>query len=337
MKYEHNDINNLDAFNLNIKEIWEPKIETPFGNMTLNNQKVIYSIDGNKLTPLGNSRSKQYQLVNPIDLFSKHAKKLSEVNNLNLSKNNIEIVDNVYDGGRKQQRSITFKDMIVEDVDDKSTIFMKSDTYNSVDMSWMFQNHTGGFRDSCSNGCVFGGTRLFHTKQKHTTNLNIDAILKQVTNIISNRDNNKQVIKQYQDKKMTRREFAYILVNTICKKINKLNKYDGIEEKYGVNKKLLGYFLDKFDMYSSSLGNTVWAGYNSLTDYSTHVNGEYERNGVIYKMTRANASPHTARMKREDKILSFLNDNLFLTFLNTGFNENQLSDVRSFKIEQYLN
>ena len=243
----------------------------------------------------------------------------------------------MYDGGRKQQRSITFKDMIVEDVDDKSTIFMKSDTYNSVDMSWMFQNHTGGFRDSCSNGCVFGGTRLFHTKQKHTTNLNIDAILKQVTNIISNWDNNKQVIKQYQDKKMTRREFAYILVNTICKKINKLNKYDGIEEKYGVNKKLLGYFLDKFDMYSSSLGNTVWAGYNSLTDYSTHVNGEYERNGVIYKMTRANASPHTARMKREDKILSFLNDNLFLTFLNTGFNENQLSDVRSFKIEQYLN
>ena len=54
-------------------------------------------------------------------------------------------------------------------------------------------------------------------------------------------------------------------------------------------------------------------------------------------MTRANASPHTARMKREDKILSFLNDNLFLTFLNTGFNENQLSGVRSFKIEQYLN
>jgi hypothetical protein len=90
-------------------------------------------------------------------------------------------------------------------------------------------------------------------------------------------------------------------------------------------------------MYSGSLGNTVWAGYNALTDYSTHVNGVYERNGVEYKMTRANASEHTARMKREDKILSFLNDNLFLTFLNTGFNENQLSDVRSFKIEQYLN
>ena len=121
MKYEHNDINNLDAFNLNIKEIWEPKIETPFGNMTLNNQKVIYSIDGNKLTPLGNSRSKQYQLVNPIDLFSKHANKLSEVSNLNLSKDNIDHWYSYVEKSPFGRLEIKFKSKLINKRNKKTT------------------------------------------------------------------------------------------------------------------------------------------------------------------------------------------------------------------------
>jgi hypothetical protein len=311
----HNDINNLDAFKLDIKEVWEPTIETKFGPVKLEGQKILF--EKNSLAPLGRSRSKQYKLIDPKKLFSSHAKKLISDNKINM--NNIEVHDSIFEGGKKQKRSIIFKDYSIKD-NSGSTVFMRSDTYNSVDMSWMFQNHTGAFRDSCANGCVFGGQRLYHTKQKHTLNLNIPSILKQVSETLEIWANNKDTMKKYMDIKMDYKQVAFLLCETICKKINSLSKY-GIQEKVSVNKKLLEYFLNKFDEQQGALGDTVWNFYNCLTYYSSHINDTFTRiddRGIEkeIKMTRAGSNVHTAQVKREEKVRDLLNDKLFIAFID---------------------
>jgi ABC-type phosphate transport system auxiliary subunit len=195
---------------------------------------------------------------------------------------------------------------------DNSKVNMRSDIFNSVDMSWMYQAFAGAYRDLCRNSLVFGGQRMYHVKQKHTTGLNVSATLNQVTKTIQMFNENKELMDKMIKQEVTLEQVAYILAQNIAKKKSGLSRY-GIQQKVEVNKKLLDYFLYQFDKEKGNLGSTVWNLFNALTHWSTHIDDTFEREnektGEIKEvsMTRIGSKTHTAQVKREDKVREFMN------------------------------
>ena len=307
----HDNILDVSLFEMPIKKAVNPKIilDNEEGKPTstiMNDNVVVYRPDTMEI--LGRSRSNKYKIIEPAILFQKHAEKVMQDKNL---PRNIEITDSIYEGGRKQKRTIAFPDL-THVMPDNSKVNMRSDIFNSVDMSWMYQAFAGAYRDLCRNSLVFGGQRMYHVKQKHTTGLNVNATLNQVTKTIQMFNENKDLMDKMINQKITLDEVAYILAQNIAKKKSGLSRF-GIQQKVEVNKKLLDYFLYQFDRETGNLGSTVWNLFNALTHWSTHIDDTFEREnektGEITEvsMTRAGSKTHTAQVKREDKVREFMN------------------------------
>ena len=307
----HDNILDVSLFEMPIKKAVNPKIildnEEGIPTSTImNDNVVVYRPDTMEI--LGRSRSNKYKIIEPAILFQKHAEKVMQDKNL---PRNIVVTDSIYEGGRKQKRTIAFPDL-THVMPDNSKVNMRSDIFNSVDMSWMYQAFAGAYRDLCRNSLVFGGQRMYHVKQKHTTGLNVNATLNQVTKTIQMFNENKELMDKMINQKITLDEVAYILAQNIAKKKSGLSRF-GIQQKVEVNKKLLDYFLYQFDREKNNLGSTVWNLFNALTHWSTHIDDTFEREnektGEITEvsMTRAGSKTHTAQVKREDKVREFMN------------------------------
>ena len=307
----HDNIMDVSLFEMPIKKAVNPKIildneeGIPTSTM-MNDQVVVYRPDTMEI--LGRSRSNKYKIIEPAILFQKHAEKVMQDKNL---PRNIIVTDSIYEGGKKQKRTIAFPDL-THVMPDNSKVNMRSDIFNSVDMSWMYQAFAGAYRDLCRNSLVFGGQRMYHVKQKHTTGLNVSATLNQVTKTIQMFNENKELMDKMINQEVTLDQVAYILAQNIAKKKSGLSRY-GIQQKVEVNKKLLDYFLYQFDREQGNLGSTVWNLFNALTHWSTHIDDTFEREnektGEITEvsMTRAGSKTHTAQVKREDKVREFMN------------------------------
>ena len=314
--YEHKNLFDVSMFDIPTKTITNPQVILKNQNgeevkAVMDNQVIVYRPD--TLEFMGNSRSTKYKVVDPKELYLTHAKRLTELSEIkenNFSLSNIKIIDKVYEGGRKQHREIQFPDLHKK-FDDGSIVNMRSDVFNSLDMSWLYQCFAGAYRDLCANGLVFGGQRMFHVKSKHTKGLNVGATLRQVTNTIKHFEENWQLMEAMMNRQISLKGMAHILANNICaKKMKSKQLLD--DTKVEPNYKLLDYFIDKIERESGSLGYTVWNLYNALTFWSSHIDDEFERidengNARTIKMTRAGSKPHTARTKREDKIREFMN------------------------------
>ena len=311
MHIQHNNLLDVSAFDMPIKKVINPPITLPNidGIQTptlMDDQVVVYRPD--TMDILGRSRSKKYKVVEPTKLYTAHAKKLLEQNNLPLS--DVIVDDYVYEGGRKQKRTVTLPSLTKE-MTDGSKVSMRSDIFNSVDMSWLYQAFAGAYRDLCRNSLVFGGQRMYHIKQKHTTGLNVLSTLKSVGNTFKLFNENKELMDKMLKQEISVKAMAHILANNICKKKESSKKLLD-DTSISVNYKLLDYFIDKIEGESGNLGYTVWNLYNALTHRSTHIDDTFERlddKGLAHeiKMTRADSKVHTARTKREDKVREFMN------------------------------
>jgi len=311
MTRTHDNLMDVSLFDMPIKKVINPPITLPDENgvqtpTLMNDQVIVYRPDTMEI--LGRSRSNKYKIIEPSVLFQKHAEKVLEQSDL---PKNVIVTDSIYEGGRKQKRTVEYPDL-THVMPDKSNVNMRSDIFNSVDMSWMYQAFAGAYRDLCRNSLVFGGQRMYHVKQKHTTGLNVSATLNQVTKTIQMFNENKELMDKMIKQEVTLEQVAYILAQNIAKKKSGLSRY-GIQQKVEVNKKLLDYFLYQFDKEKGNLGSTVWNLFNALTHWSTHIDDTFEREnektGEIKEvsMTRIGSKTHTAQVKREDKVREFMN------------------------------
>ena len=307
---EHTNLMDVSLFDFPIKKVTSPLIQLEnvkgeLEQVTMDKQVIVYRPD--TMEVLGNSRSSKYKIVEPAILFQKHAEKMMSSPDL---PKNVVVTDSLYEGGKKQKRTVAFPDL-THVMPDNSKVNMRTDIFNSVDMSWMYQAFAGAYRDLCRNSLVFGGKRMFHIKQKHTTGLNVSATLNQITKTIEMFNENKDLMDKMINQKVSLEQVAYILAQNIAKKKSGLSRY-GIQQKVEVNKKLLDYFLFQFDKETGNLGSTVWNLFNALTHWSTHIDDTFERENEKGKvtevsMTRAGSKEHTAQVKREDKVREFMN------------------------------
>lgn len=322
MHIQHNNLLDVSAFDMPIKSITNPEIILKDINgveqkTTMDDQVIVYRPD--TMDILGRSRSKKYKIVEPTELYSAHAKKLLEQKDLPLS--DVIVDDYVYEGGRKQKRTVTFPSLTKRI--ENSEVAMRSDIFNSVDMSWMYQAFAGAYRDLCRNSLVFGGQRMYHIKQKHTTGLNVLSTLKSVGNTFQLFNENSELMDKMLKQEISLKTMAHILANNICKKKENSKKLLD-DTSISVNYKLLDYFIDKIEQESGNLGYTVWNLYNALTHWSTHIDDTFERlddKGVAkeIKMSRAGSKEHTARTKREDKVREFMNGEDWANLLNNTY------------------
>ena len=307
----HNNLLDVSFFDMPIESKINPTIllkdmDGIEQKTTMDNQVVVYRPD--TMDILGRSRSTKYKIVEPAKLYTAHAKKLLEQKDLPLS--DVIVDDYIYEGGRKQKRTVTLPSL-TKQMNDGSKVSMRSDIFNSVDMSWMYQAFAGAYRDLCRNSLVFGGQRMYHVRQKHTTGLNVLSTLKSIGKTFQLFNENQDLMDKMLKQEISLKTMAHILASNICKKKESSKQLLG-DTSISVNYKLLDYFIDRIEQESGNLGYTVWNLYNALTHWSTHIDDTFERlddKGIAHeiKMTRAGSQIHTARTKREDKVREFMN------------------------------
>jgi hypothetical protein len=248
--------------------------------------------------------AKTYKLVDHGLAFQAQAESI--FNNTELPHDNFTVVDRLFDNGRRATRAVYFNDLQF-DVDGKGNgITARADIINSVDMSWAFQVFSGAYRDYCRNTCVFGGQKAYHQKRKHTSNLSVSAMVEKAALGLHMFMNHKDQMDKWRTIELDPSQWVEILENTVCRKGGEAAQLS-TDRNARVNGRLLDYLNHRFTEEKRELGPTLWAGYNALTHWATHVDETWERpDGTEISTGRATSNPHRVRLQREAKVRNVL-------------------------------
>ena len=234
---------------------------------------------------------KTYQLVPHQTMMQVQAEQLAE----SPLGGRLRVVDRLFEAGKKAHRTIYFEDLKADVKGHKvssDSVVPRLDVFNSIDMSWSFQVFSGAYRDLCRNTLVFGGEKAYHQKRRHTRNLDTSALTGKAVLSLDMFQNQREQMDRWASLGLSSRQFVDVLSETICKR--KARPSDG--EKQPVNKSLLNYLGDQFEEEAKELGETMWAGYNALTHWSTHT----------LEKGREKQKQHDAQRKRADMVRDVL-------------------------------
>ena len=298
IQYDHNNPFDLSLFT--DRAVFErvpiaAEIEEPYYNDNILNNVGIdnYHAILNKATgQLVDMRPipKTYQLVPHQTMMQVQAEQLAD----SPLGGKLRVVDRLFEAGKKAHRTIYFEDMKadVRSRQGSDSVVPRLDVFNSIDMSWAFQVFSGAYRDLCRNTLVFGGEKAYHQKRRHTRNLDTSALTGKAVLSLDMFQNQREQMDRWASLGLSSRQFVDVLSETICKR--KARPSD--REEQPINKSLLNYLGDQFEEEAKELGETMWAGYNALTHWSTHT----------LEKGRENQKQHDAQRKRADMVRDVL-------------------------------
>ena len=297
-EFVHNDVRNIKLFeDVGTVEPTPLFVDKPFGVGMGTMQKLdkyralISTHTGDVLNcrPISDT----YKLVNHSEIFEKQGKYLQE--NSDLPLNNVEVIDRVFENGRRATRTIHFNDLKM-DVGQNDLVKCRLDVFNSVDMSWAFQVFSGAYRSLCQNTQVFGGEKAYQHKHMHTQNLNVDAMLNNAQTNLQSWNENKEQMLAWKKSPISDQEFAQFLTNTLCKVEHGKGTRLVADSTHKVNNKLLNFMVDVFQKESQDCGRNMWSAYNALTYWSTHTDASYiDKNGKDQTLGETK-SKHTVQL-----------------------------------------
>ena len=235
---------------------------------------LVNAATGKLLSP--RAVSDTYTLENHADLYAKHSALIQQTN---LPYNNVEVIDEITDNGLKARRSIRYLD--TGKLVGGNEIFCRSDVISSIDMSWAFQMFSGAYNSYCENSMVFGGTRAFYNKSKHTKNFNSGALLKTANQLLETYTLQSEKFDRWISQNLTYDMVVDFLKTNIAdypiSEVEKLGAAAaGKTLTPQINYKKLGVLLQLWEDYAHSMGRNAWALYNVLTHYSTHTHETYQ-------------------------------------------------------------
>jgi hypothetical protein len=207
--------------------------------------------------------------LKPHDLLM--AEQAEQITRSELPVGNVEVVDRIFEEGVRVHRTIYFHDLISNIGKESDMVRCRLDVFNSVDKSWSFQIFSGAYRDLCRNTLVFGGEKAYHQKKKHVGSMSTDAMTEKAIMGLDMWANQSEQMKLWQQAKLTEKQFVEMLKETICRKNTKAANHEGLAESVSVNERRLNYLLERFAEERRELGETMWAGYNALTHWATHL------------------------------------------------------------------
>ena len=185
---------------------------------------------------------------------------------------NVEVCDRIYEEGLRVHRTIYFHDLVDRSrtrTGQEDVSRCRLDIFNSVDKSWTLQVFSGAYRDLCRNTLVFGGSKAYHQKQKHTKNMNAGALITKGVLGLEMWDNQRETMQAYREIGMTEKQFNDVLIDSGM--IDKVGKVAANNDDLKVNQRKLGTLLDLYGKETRELGQTMWAAFNALTHWSTHL------------------------------------------------------------------
>ena len=197
--YQHKNIDDLTMFDfeVNRKPLF---IEVEGGGGLMKKIEKKFAVVRSDTDEVLGVHGKTYKIVPHVDMFQKHAE---AVKKSSAYTPNVEIIDQLWDNGGKARRTIHFLAHQKSIKDNQALVNMRSDTFNSLDGSFSFQVFSGMFRSLCLNTLVFGGEKFYHSKQKHTTNINIISAVAKIANSLSLYINNVDKLMLWKNKKVT--------------------------------------------------------------------------------------------------------------------------------------
>ena len=208
----------------------------------------------------------------------------------------LRVVDRLFEAGKKAHRTIYFEDLKADVKGHKvssDSVVPRLDVFNSIDMSWAFQVFSGAYRDLCRNTLVFGGKKAYHQKRRHTRNLDTSALTGKAVLSLDMFTNQRELMNRWASIGLTPRAFQNVLEDTLCQRPARPS--DKPDEK-PINKGLLDYMVNQYHDEALELGETMWAGYNALTHWSTHT----------LEKGREKQKQHDAQRKRADMVRDVL-------------------------------
>ena len=116
---------------------------------------------------------------------------------------------------------------------------------------------------------------MYHAKRKHTSGLDIDAEVAKVANMTEMFGHNYEQMRVWMNTKITDLQAGTMLAETLAKKVSRSGSL-GIEGAKVINQQLLDKLLCQWEKEKVSLGSTLWALYNAVTYWATHVDAAYE-------------------------------------------------------------
>ena len=240
---------------------------------------------------------KTYQLVPHQDMMRVQAEQLAD----SPLGGRLRVIDRLFEAGKKAHRTIYFEDLKadVRSRQGSDSVVPRLDVFNSIDMSWSFQVFSGAYRDLCRNTLVFGGEKAYHQKRRHTRNLDTSALTGKAVLSLDMFQNQREQMDKWASLGLSSRQFVDVLSETICKR--KARPSD--KEEQPINKSLLNYLSDQFEEEAKELGQTMWAGYNALTHWSTHT----------LEKGREKQKQHDAQRKRADMVRDVLTSDAWQT------------------------
>lgn len=261
-RLNHNDLEDYTLFET--PAIKTDCLFTDINKLVVNNDdyKTVINPDTNRTFGIV---KKDFKLVNHLDVFPSITKKM-----ISLFGSNIEIIDTSYNYGAYASRQFIFND-ITHDLNKANTNLKVDDI---VKMSLTIFNGLGGnaslggighaFRLACLNGQV-SLKNMFKLIFRHTKNLDVS-----VFNHASGRiaECFHQQVKEFnimRDISINYNDVRFILESTIAK-VKEIKD----QSKERSNPKM-DTILSQFDKEKIKLGSTLYAFYNALTHYSTHV------------------------------------------------------------------
>ena len=219
--------------------------------------------------------SRHYALIPHDSLFEKQAALLAESD---LPDDNVTVTDRIYGYGKRVHRTVVFHDLNTETrtrTGKPDLVECRMDIFNSVDLSWAFQVFSGAYRDLCRNSLVFGGAKSYHQRKIHKGHISVDAMISKAGFGLDMWMNNRHQMEVWRNSHCSEFDFQRMLKQSICRKNTRAAKHD---ETLAINESKLNWLLERFKEETPELGSTLWAAYNALTHYATHLPGTHTRN-----------------------------------------------------------
>jgi len=162
---------------------------------------------------------------------------------------------------------------------------------------------------------VFGGERTFHTKKKHTTNLDVGAVIGKASAALGLFSSNVELLDRLRSIPCDFEQAKELFSKTIAARPASASED---KSKSYVTKTKLEYMLHRYLEDLHDLGPNLWLVYNCLTHWSTHTKEVFEREDIDDKGRRKVVTLQTGKegskvwnvqRQRQEKVSQVLDSN----------------------------
>jgi len=251
------------------------------------------------------------KVYKPTEYYKVVERVNSGLRSSNINLNDIVVEDNLYDGGGKFHRKITFNkvEQSLAKVDD--VVRLELNIHSSLDLSRKISSIFSALRLWCTNGCVTDDYAV-QRNYKQTTNLIPDYLATNSIRALEMYENNIEWFDKLLATNITEDDAIKFFKETI----GKLTKPTAEKKTYSESKvqKLLNRYRKEVGLQNK--GNTLWTLYNTITNYSTHVDNvdwtgnTVNENGDLVKAS-LNGAKHNVKYTRELEVAKSLRHPVF--------------------------